>query len=360
MKTINDIPELKDKNVLLRVDFDVPVRPDGTIQEPFRIKKQKEMIDWLADRGARVVLVAHSGDFDTFEPVLGQLEVLLDRQLGFLKTTEEIKPYLAAYDKVGFLDNIRNYPGEKDDDDAFARGLSDGFDLYVNNAFAVCHRGHASVSAITKYLPSFAGLLIEQETVRLQEAIDASSSGKIIIMGGAKASTKVPVIKHFMDKADVILVGGVIANDILKARGVDIDGSKADEDVMQLLQGLDLNSPKLVMPTDFNLSEGKILDMGPESIKKFDAVIAEAKYIIWNGPMGLFEDEKFAAGTDAVARAIVRSGALSVIGGGDTIAAVDRLELLSRFHFVSTGGGAMLAFLAGERMPGLESLGYYD
>lgn len=349
--------DLKDKKVLLRVDFDVPVSDKGQIEETFRIKKQKETLDYLVNQGAQVVMVAHISAVSSFADLIPQMHMLLGHEINFVKTVPEIVEYLKHYAGPALLDNIRQNDGEEKNDLEFAKQLAEGFDLYVNNAFAVSHRSHASVSAIAKILPSYAGFLVEEEMSKLQSIIDAPKNEKLLIMGGAKASTKVPVIKNFLDKADAILVGGVIANDILKAKGQDVGDSVVDENAVELLEGLDLNSPQLVLPKDFNISQNKMLDIGPETIKEFSDIIKNYKMIIWNGPMGLFENNDFSEGTRTIAQAIAESSAKKIVGGGDTISAIDKFGLNGRFDFVSTGGGAMLTFLAGEKLPGLEVLG---
>jgi len=354
--------DLKDKKVLLRVDFDVPVSDKGQIEEPFRIKKQKETLDYLISHGAKVVMVAHISDKSvnqSFAELISQLHIILGHEINFLKTVPEIGAYLENYASPALLENIRKNDGEEKNDLGFAKQLAEGFDLYINNAFAVCHRNHASVSAVAGILSSYAGFLIEEETAMLQTVIDAPKNEKLLIMGGAKASTKIPVIKNFLDKADRILIGGVIANDILKAQGKDVRDSLVDENALELLSGLDLNNPQLILPKDYNISQGKMLDIGPEAIKEFSDIIKNYKMIIWNGPMGMFEEDNFAEGTRTIAQAIADSSATKIIGGGDTISAIDKFGLGGRFDFVSTGGGAMLAFLAGEKLPGLEALEYY-
>jgi len=362
VKTIRELTDLKNKKVLLRVDFDVPVSEKGEIQESFRIKKQKEVLDYLVEHGARVVMVAHisDSDVDGFADLISQLHILLGHEVNFIKTTSDIGAYFESYAGPALLDNIRKNPGEEKNDPEFAKQLASGFDLYINNDFAVCHRNHASVSAITKFIPSYAGFLIEQEIVQLEKIIKAPKEGKTIIMGGAKAETKVPVIKNFLDKADKILIGGVIANDILKEKGQDIGDSIVDENTSELLAGLDLARTELAMPKDFNIFQNKILDIGPEAIKEFSEIIKNSKMIIWNGPMGMFEDPQFSEGTNKIAQAITESSTMKIVGGGDTISAIDKIGLIDRFDFVSTGGGAMLEFLAGEELPGLKYLGYYN
>lgn len=372
MKTIKDILDLKDKKVLLRVDFDVPLRQGSgqasEITEPFRILKQKPLIDYLVERGAKVVMVAHISATDSFAELMPQLHILFGHEVGFIKKIEDIPSYFENYQGVGLLENVRQFKGETEDDETFAKSLSGSFDLYINNAFAVCHRKHASVSAITKFLPSYAGPLIEEETTKLSEAIGATKEGKILIIGGAKTTTKIPVVKNFIGKAEKILLGGVVANDFLKAKGVDVKSSIVDDNYQELLAGLDLNSSVLLTPSDFNFLEEKILDIGPQTMIEYSKVIQTAKMIIWNGPMGMFEDERFAGGTKAVAEAIAASAAFKIAGGGDTIAALNKFGLAGKFDasarlgtgFISTGGGAMLEFLAGNHLPGLELLGYYD
>lgn len=360
MKNLREA-DLKDKKVLLRVDFDVPVSDRGQIEESFRIKRQKETLDFLVNHGAKVVMVAHISDESvgqSFAALMPQLHLLLGYEVNFLKTVPDIGSYLESYAGPALLDNIRQNEGEKNNDPEFAKRLAAGFDIYVNNDFAVCHRKHASVSAIAKLLPSYAGFVVEEEVAHLSGVINSPKEGKVIVIGGAKAESKIPVIKNFVDKADKILIGGVVANDILKEKGIDIGASIADENSKELLAGLDLNSPVLVLPKDFVISENKILDIGPETEKEYSEIINGASLVIWNGPMGLFEKPEFAHGTKAVAEVLVSSKARKIIGGGDTITAVDALGLLGKFDFVSTGGGAMLAFLAGEKLPGLEALNY--
>ena len=359
MKNLREI-DLKNKKVLLRVDFNVPISDTGQIEESFRIKKQKETLDWLLEQGAHVVMVSHITSISSFADLIPQLHILLGLEINFIKNVSEISAYLENYAGPALLDNIRQNPGETENDKGLALSLSKGFDLYVNNAFGECHRNYASVSAITKFLPSHAGFLIEEEVAKLQEIIDTPKNGKILIMGGAKASTKIPVIKNFLDKAEKILLGGVIANDMLKAKGQDVGNSVVDENASELLAGLDLNNPQLVMPKDYNIFQNKMLDIGPEAIKEFSGIIQNSKMIIWNGPMGMFENSQFADGTNKIAQAITESSAMKIVGGGDTISAIDKIGLMNKFDFISTGGGSMLAFLAGKKLPGLEALGYYQ
>ncbi len=357
MKTVHDIQDLKDKKVLLRIDFDVPISETGEIQEPFRIKKQKEMVDWLVEQGAQVVMCGHlhTGK-DFFEPLVPQLRLLLEREFGFIKTVEEIVPYLQNYSVPGLLENTKTFDGEEDNKPEFVKKLSENFDLYINNCFSTSHRTYASMLGVPEVIPGYAGLQVIEEIKHLSAAVDAPSEGKVIIIGGAKAESKVPVIKNLISKAEHILLGGVVANDVLKEKGQDMGSSVIDEDATALLAGLDLNDSRLILPTDFIVFDNKILDIGDATMRTYMDIIKQAKMIIWNGPMGLFENKTFARGTEVIAEAIATSSATTIIGGGDSIAAVSPLGLLDKFSFVSTGGGAMLAFLAGQPMPALESL----
>ena len=363
IETLKDVDDFKDKKVLLRVDFDVPVSSGGVIEETFRVKRQKPMINYLVAKGAITIMVAHISDKNvgSFSNLIPQFREILGHDVKYFADMES----LSGLEKlpsgfVGILNKIRDYTGEVENSGEFAQKLAKNFDFYINNAFAVSHRAHASVSAITKFLPAYGGLLIEEETVRLEEAINAPKEGKIVVIGGAKASTKVPVIKNFLNRADKILLGGVVVNDILKERGEDIGDSVADENSAELLAGLNILTPELVIPDDFVKSDNKMLDIGPKTIDGYRDLIKSAKMVIWNGPLGLFEDDRFALGTNSIAEAIAGLEVPTIIGGGDTIAAVNKLGLLDKFDFVSTGGGAMLAFLAGEKLPGLEALGYYE
>lgn len=349
---------LENKKVLLRADFDVPVS-EGEIKDKFRIEKQREMLDYLVNNGAKVIIVAHISSIDSFSDIVPQLHIILGKEINFIKKVEDISTYLNNYAGPALLENIRQFSGEMKNDKEFAKRLAQGFDLYVNNDFAVCHRAHASISAIAEFLPAYPGFIIEREVGELEKAIETPSEGKVIIIGGAKASTKIPVIKNLLNKAEYVLTGGVVANDILKERGIDIGKSVSDEDSKELLKNLDLRGPNLYVPEDYNVSDDMILDIGDKTVNTYKKIISQAKMIIWNGPMGWFEKSGFEKGTYEIAKAIVESSAYKIIGGRETTYAVDNFGLSGKFDFISTGGGAMLAFLAGQELPGLKALGYY-
>jgi phosphoglycerate kinase len=271
------------------------------------------------------------------------------------------------------LDNIRQDSREIQNDEGLAVSLSNGFDYYVDSAFAVMHREHASIVAITKHLPSYAGLLTKKEVEGLSRAINAPADGKIFVLGGAKISTKMPVIKNFIDRAEKILIGGALANDFFQAQGINVGISVVDDTVSS-----DVRSENIILPGDFitNIKGGDsdsirlykkvinigaaeaILDIGPKTAEEWAEMIERSKMVIWNGPMGYFEHKDFEEGTEVIAEAVAKVEH-SIIGGGDTIAAVDKFGFLDKYGFVSTGGGAMLEFLAGNKLPGLEALGYY-
>ncbi|MBI4117155.1 MAG: phosphoglycerate kinase [Parcubacteria group bacterium] len=364
--------ELNNKKIFLRVDFNIPVE-DGEIKEKYRIKVHKETIDFLVLAGARVALVSHiSGGFRT---IAGEIGKILGHEIAF----EEDILNSELESQITLFENIRRYEGEEENDENFARELASSFDVYINDAFSVSHRNHASVSAITGFLPSYAGFLMEKEIDNLEKVLNAPAQEKTVILGGAKISTKLPVIKNFINKAEHILIAGALANAVFKFKGLNIGRSIAeDSKVSEALKETDWDDSRILLPKDIVVSEDRtgrstsevlplqnlkddqyILDIGPETAKLFSEIVKKSKIVIFNGPLGLAEVESFSAGTKIVFDSIIRSGAFSVVGGGDTLALVEKLELLNKFSYVSTGGGAMLEFLAGNKLPGLEALGYY-
>jgi phosphoglycerate kinase len=255
------------------------------------------------------------------------------------------------------LENIRFAPGEENSDASFAQGLASLGDLYVNDAFAVDHHGSVSVSAVAKLLPAYAGFLVQQEVEHLGRIrSNAEKPMVVIIGGGGKAGEKFAVIKNLYNQTDHFLIGGVMANTFLKARGVDVGSSQTDETIAEDVKKY-LHDPKIVLPTDWVAGDnGAALDLGEKSAAAFAAIISTAKTVVWNGPMGKFEQPQYRAGSLALAQAIVKSGAFSVAGGGETTEFLLQSNLGDKFSFLSTGGGAMLAYLAGKPMPGLEAI----
>ncbi len=353
--------ELYGKKMLLRVDFNMPIE-NGGISETYRIKANKETINFLIERGAIVGLVSHITAIDSFEPILNQIKEVLGVDFNFINDCigESVKTGLnsAKPGSVFLLENVRKYEGEEKNNINFAKNLADPFDLYINNAFSASHRDHASLVAVTKFLPSYAGFLLVKEIEKLNGALNMPKDRKTLILGGAKIETKFPVIKNFLNKAESILVGGAIANVFLKAKGLDIKKSVCENifcaDAKKLLE----KNSHIIIPEDYIMADEMILDIGQKTAAKFSEIIGKSKIIIWNGPLGKSEIEQFSQGTKEIAEAIINSGAFSVVGGGDTVAFLEKLALIDKFNYVSTGGGAMLEFLAGNKLPGLLALGY--
>ena len=349
------------KKVLLRVDFNVPIK-NKKISETYRIKANKETINFLINHGAIIGLVSHITAIDSFEPILNQIKEVLSIDLDFINDCigESVETSLNRT-KPGstfLLENVRKYEGEEKNDINFAKNLAEPFDLYINNAFSASHRNHASLVAITRFLPSYTGFLFVKEIDNLNKALKMPKENKTLIIGGAKIGTKLPVIKNFLDKAENILIGGAIANVFLKAKKRDIKKSLTDDNLLPEAKKLLEESNNIIIPEDYIISDNMILDIGPEAINKFINVINASRIVIWNGPLGKVEEEKFSIGSKKIAEAIINSGAFSVVGGGDTVAFLEKLALADKFDYVSTGGGAMLEFLAGNKLPGLFALGY--
>lgn len=363
IKSISELGEkkMKDKKVLLRVDFNVPVE-NGKISETYRIKANKETIDFLINHGAIVGLASHITAIDSFEPILTQIKEILDINLNFINDCvgESIEVNLdnAKPGDIFLLENVRKYDGEEKNNYEFAKELAKPFDIYVNNAFSVSHRNHASLVAVTNFLPSYAGFLLLKEIEKLSSALNMPKDGKTLILGGAKIETKFPVIKNFLDKAENILIGGAIANVFLKAKNADIKKSLTDDNFLSEANKLLEESDDIIIPEDYIMSDDMILDIGSKTINKFIKTINASKMVIWNGPLGKVEEEKFSSGSKEIAETIANSKAFSVVGGGDTIAFIEKNGLIDKFNYVSAGGGAMLEFLAGVKLPGLIALGY--
>ena len=377
MKLLKDLTkkELEGKKVLVRVDFNVPVEGNH-IKEAFRIRAAVPTINYLIRNGAQVILASHITDTNTFSPILDEIIEILGQKVILLDGIgEEALTRGWELSQLLMYDNLRRWPGEEANDSEFAKQLAQGIDLYVNDAFAVAHRQHASVVAITKQLPSCAGFLIKSETEHLTKAVTASAKGKVLLLGGAKIGTKLPVIKNFLDKAEWILVGGALVNNFYKYHGLEVGKSKVDDEALDVLK--DLPRKNIFIAEDLVVSEDAtgnayihivgekgvsgdemILDIGPATSKHYAEIIAQAQMVIWNGPMGMFEVSEFAGATSIVAHAVAKA-AFSIVGGGDTIEAINQLGLQDTFTYVSTGGGAMLDFLGGIRLPALEALGYY-
>lgn len=384
MKSIREVEDLKGKKVLVRVDFNVSLGDDGVVDdnEAWRINAAIATIKFLLEKGAKVILMSHLGRPDgkvveemRLEPVRSKLSKTLG--MSVIGTPDCIgKAAEEAVDnmrdgEIVLLENLRFHEEEEENDTQFARQLAALGDIYVNEAFSCSHRAHASVEAITKILPSFAGLGLEKEITTLSKVIEHPTKPATLIMGGLKAETKLPVINSLVGKFDDILIGGVIANFLLEAKGVDIGKSVKDDLDASEARKIDLANPKIHIPSDavtdnpaqkeVDLETGKvgdfrILDIGEKTLEKYKDVINNSGTVIWNGTVGLFEEEDYARGTREIAKAMAESGAETIVGGGDTILALTNFGYINQIKHVSTGGGAMLEFLSGEKLPGIEAL----
>ncbi len=340
LKSIKDLApaELKAKRVLARLDLDVPITGEGKVGEEFRLRRCLPTLEYLKQAGAEIIVIGHIGKDGTksLAPVRAWLQTNFDLTL----RVEE---------------NLRSNPGELANDANFAKELAALGDIYVNDAFATCHRQHASIVGVPKLLPSYAGLNVINEVEQLSRAFQPEHPF-LFVLGGLKFATKVPLVEKFLNSADRIFIGGALANTFFKARGDDIGASMVDENVD--LAGPYLANSKVILPVDVVWRDNRILDAGVKTIEQLKALIDQAKFILWNGPLGQFEDG-FSQATEALAKILAsRSdlGICTIVGGGDTVTAIDKLNLLDRFTFVSTGGGAMLQFLGGGSLPGLEAL----
>lgn len=384
MKSIREIEDLKGKRVLVRVDFNVPLGDDGVVDEneAWRIEAALPTIQYLMERNARIILMSHLGRPEgkvveemRLGPVQDRLSEMLE--VSVLRTPDCVGQMVEqAVGKLNegeilLLENLRFHPEEEANDEGFARQLAALGDVYVNEAFSCSHRAHASVEAITRLLPSYAGLGLEKEISTLAAAMADPLRPATMIMGGLKAETKLPVINHLVDKFDHILIGGVIANFLLEASGVDIGKSVKDDLDVSEAKKIDLNNPKIRIPADMvtdnpdarevlaasgQVGPWRILDIGEKTLADYVEIIRQSGTVIWNGTVGMFEDEAYARGTREIARAMAESGAQTIIGGGDTILALANFGYLDRMQHVSTGGGAMLEFLSGEKLPGIAAL----
>jgi len=345
MKTLRDF-DLKNKRVLVRCDFNVPLaQKRGIILDDFRIKQSIPTIQYLLEQGAKIILMSHLGrpDGEVVEdlrltPIQDKLRKYLNVPITKAKDCigKEVEELTCNLEPGGILllENLRFHKEEKENDENFAMELAKLGEIYINDAFSVCHRAHASVVGIPKYRPAGAGFLLEKEVKILSQIIKNPKRPLLVIIGGSKVEDKARVVANFFGIADFILVGNLIAKEI-KARQMKIK-----------------HPEKIFFPLDNKNN----LDIGEKTVKLFKEKISKAKTIFWAGPLGKIEEEEYQNGTKEIAETIIKSGAFSVIGGGDTIEFIDKIGLAEKFNYVSIGGGAMLAFLAGKKLPGLEAL----
>lgn len=357
LKTIKQIKNLKNKTVLLRGDLDVVVK-NGRVMEDLRLRRMIPSIEYLFKKNAKIIIMGHIGrpegkvnlDF-SLEPVFKKLKTFFPKRKFIFIEDLYSKEGLESVKRgeAAILENLRFYPGEETNDPNFAKILAQWGDIYVNECFSTTHRKHASFVGITKYLPSCGGLNLMQEIKALSGALNKPKFPAIAILGGAKIETKLPLIEKMSKKFDYVLVGGRLGleiDELCKLRKIKKFCSYFTE------TGLKKLGTNIILPIDYN----KNFDLGPKTITQFVNIIQSAKTIIWNGPVGKIEEKDYVKGTQAIAKAIIKSGACSIVGGGDTIALLDNIKLLNKFDFVSTGGGAMLQFMEKGTLIGIEAL----
>lgn len=381
---------IKGLKVLVRCDLNVPIR-NGKVLDDFRIKKLIPTIDYLRNQGAKIILITHLGEPKgrdlsfSVRPVAKRLWELVQGRLKFVndtigKNVEKEIDEMKEGDII-VLENLRFYKEEEQNDDDFSRSLAQLGDIFVQDAFGACHRNHSSIVGITKYIDSFPGLLLEEEIRVLSDALVSPDRPLVSIVGGFKVSSKIKVIKSLLDKSDYLLLGGRVANSLLISKGLYVKDllSSEEEELMEVAKEINLTDPKLQLPIDGVMGlinfdddysriggigsirkEEDVYDIGPETIEKYKNILSTAKTIIWNGPLGYFEKEKFSKGTKEIAKMIgqINREVFSIVGGGETVEAIQRLGIENQFDHISTGGGAMLDFIAGKELPGIKALEY--
>ncbi len=389
-KTIRDV-DVKGKRVLCRCDFNVPQdKETGAITDDNRIVAALPTLNYLLDNGAAVIACSHLGKPKgerkpalTLAPVAKRLSELLGREVIFASDVvgEDARAKAAALKpgQIMLLENLRFEPGEEKNDPAFAKALADMADLYVSDAFGTVHRAHASTAGVAAYLPAVSGFLIEKELSIMGKALQDPKRPLVAILGGAKVSSKIGVINHLLDIADTIIIGGGMAYTFIKTMGGSVGTSLLEEDRLdycrEMMEKAKAKGVKLLLPEDtlcaaeFSAdakpelvptmaipADRMGMDIGPKTIETFSAAVKDAGTVIWNGPMGVFEFSAFAEGTRALAKALAESSAITIVGGGDSAAAVAQLGYADRMTHISTGGGASLEFLEGIELPGVACL----
>lgn len=388
LKTIRDI-KVEDKRVLVRVDFNVPLDDQGKVADDTKIVATLPTIRYLLGRGAKVILMSHLGrpQGKVVEKLrLDDVARLLGELLGkkVQKLDDCVGPAVAEAvvqlksGEVLLLENLRFHPEEEVNDREFAHTLASLADLYINDAFGSAHRAHASTVGVAEFLPAVAGFLMEKEIEVLSQILTDSAHPFLAVLGGAKVSDKIGVLKNLVDKVDQFLLGGGIANTFLRAEGNNLGDSLVDEEHLDFAQEF-LRSAlragvKVELPIDLVIAlstEGgetrivapkevppgwRVLDIGPQTSDRYTHLIGKAQTVFWNGPLGVIEQRRFAHGSEAVARALIRPGLVSIVGGGDTLAVLEKLGLMDQVTHASTGGGASLEFLEGKKLPGVTVL----
>lgn len=366
MKTLEDAV-VKNKTVLLRLDLNVPIH-NGVITDKYRLKTAIPTIYYLVEQGAKIVIVSHLGrpkgvvdQALSLKPIYQELSEMLKIDILFTENifSSETKKKISELKEgeiIG-LENIRFEDGEEDNSRIVAKKLASLAELYVNDGFSVSHREASSVVAITEFLPSYPGLLLEKEVQVLRYLLSKPEKPYLTIVGGAKIADKIELVSHFVAQSDKVLIGGGIANTFLMASGVEIKNSLVEKDKLDVAREiLKRSKGKIVLPEDFIWSEDAILDIGPKTISLFSQYLSRAKTVFWNGCLGYTEDERFRAGSDKIAEYLTTLPATTVVGGGNTVEVLNRLNIINKYSFVSSGGGATLEYLAGRKLPGLIAL----
>jgi phosphoglycerate kinase len=388
-KSVRDL-DVGGKTVLVRVDYNVPLDKAGEVADATRIEATLPTIELLRERGAKVVLMAHFGRPKgqrkpelSLAPVAAELsrELGIDVPLAPDCVGPEVERVVRSLEPggVALLENVRFHPEEEKNDPEFARQVASLGDLYVNDAFGAAHRAHASTAGIAEHLPSAAGLLMEKELQALGKILESPERPFAAIVGGAKISTKMAVLESLIQRVDALLIGGGMANTFLKARGLDVGKSlleadlvdeardlerRADERGVQLLLPADVlaadrvadGAEAHVVPAEAVPADRAIVDIGPDTVQQYGAALRDARTILWNGPMGVFEIADFSRGTRAIANLLAESSGTTVIGGGESVQAVEQMGLADKISHISTGGGASLEFLEGRELPGVAAL----
>ncbi len=389
-KTISEI-NIKNKKVIVRVDFNVPLDDDLNITDDTRIKLSLPTIQYLRNNNAKIILISHLGrpkgkpeDRFRLDPVVKRLEELTGARVKKFDETFslEIRDYInknMSADEIVILENLRFDPGEKENDEDFSRSLASLADIFVNDAFGAAHRAHASVVGIPEFLPAVSGLLLEKEVETLTALLESPQRPFLTILGGSKVSDKIKVIKNLMEKVDSLILGGGMTYTFLKAQGHEIGQSICEDDQLDyardMIELAKRNNVNLLLPVDITIapefdenSEKKVvsidsipadwmgLDIGEKSSEIFEKEIQSASTIFWNGPVGVFEWEKFSNGTKNIALAVAKSDAITVVGGGDTVAAIKKYDVSDKISHISSGGGASMELLEGRLLPGIEAL----
>lgn len=382
-KTMQDF-DFTGKKVLVRVDFNVPIDGKGDVTDDSRIKKAMPTIKYLLDNGAKqIILMSHLGRPDKedkeklkMDRVADRLSKLLKKKVAKVDDCVSVKLPEPSEAKIVMLENLRFHKAEEANDDGFAKALAEHGEIYVNDAFGTCHRAHASVHAITKFLPACAGLLVEKEVTLMGEAINNPERPLVAILGFAKISDKIGLMDNLLEKVDKALIGGAVVFTFLKSQGFEVGKSLVEEESISTAKKiLEEYEDKIILPVDIVVADRKAedavtkvvgisempadmigLDIGPETVEFFRNELKKAKTVIWNGPLGMFEIDKFAKGSLEIAKFLAKSRAKTIVGGGDTAAAIEKFGLEKKMTHVSTGGGASLEFLEGKKLSGIAAL----